>query len=189
MAAGVTVGELSSSAVSANTDELAEVYGRAFAAPPYSKSPEQARLFAAILDQHRRYPGFRLVGAWLGEPGRLAGFGYGYHSGPGQWWHDVVRPALGKELAGVWLANAFEVGELAVRPEFQRQGIGGRVLDALLARRSERTAVLSTIARPTGARRLYRKRGWIVLIDSLRFPATPEPYSVLGLALQPLDRA
>ncbi len=46
---------------------------------------------------------------------RLVGFGYGYLSVPGQWWNQQVRAAL-RPRPEDWMAGAFEVAELHVRP-------------------------------------------------------------------------
>ena len=47
-----------------------------------------------------------------------------------------------------------------------------------------RTAMLSTIQAETTALQLYRKRGWLVLLDHFMFPNTPAPFQIMGLDLQ-----
>ncbi len=82
-----------------------------------------------------------------------------------------------------WLIDSFEFAELAVLPELQGRGIGGRLHHALLDGLANRTAVLSTIEQETAALQLYRKRGWIELVRNLAFPGVAELYRVMGIDL------
>ena len=115
-----------------------------------------------LMRRHAGYPGFRALHALdvqdAGRPGgQVLGFSYGFHGQPGQWWYDAVASVLsrllGADLAGQWLADSLEVAEVHVRSDEQRRGLGTRMLTALTARRSERTAMLSTPDRDTTARR------------------------------------
>lgn len=157
------------------------VYLEAFAAPPYHKTPGAAESFAAAFQRHAGRAGFRLAAAGAGAD--LAGFGYGYSAGPGQWWHDVVAAGLGPALSERWLRGAFELTELAVRPNHQGRGLGAALHDHLLAGLPHRTAVLSTMTEETAGLRLYRRRGWHVLHPGLRFPGIAAPYLIMGLDL------
>ena len=69
-------------------DDVVSVYGEAMG---YRAELLQTR--RGYIGAHVRRAGFRAV-ATLTTDGHLAGFGYGYASGPGQWWHDQVRSAL-----------------------------------------------------------------------------------------------
>jgi hypothetical protein len=128
--------------------------------------------------------GFRLAVVHDEPAHNLLGFAYGYTARPGQWWYEQVAAALPPQAVDRWLSGAFELAELAVTPRAQRQGLGGRLHDTLLAGLSHRTAVLSTIALETVASGLYRKRGWIPLIDKLHFSGVDRPYCIMGLDLQ-----
>jgi ribosomal protein S18 acetylase RimI-like enzyme len=114
-------------------------------------------------------------------------FAYGFHGGSGQWWHDLVRSALisssGHSAATEWLDDSFEVAEVHVHPEYQRRGIGRRMLYRLTGGRAERTAVLSTMDANSPARRLYRSLGFTDLLTGYRFSGAPVPYAVMGAAL------
>jgi hypothetical protein len=45
--------------------------------------------------------------------------------------------------------------------------------------------MLSTRRADTPAMALYRKRGWVVVIDEMRFPGNSIPFRILGLDLDP----
>lgn len=145
--------------------------------------PEASRdRLGDILPRHAARPGFRFLAAE--EQGRMVGFSYGYLGGPGQWWHDLVSAAMTAEQHRHWLAPGhFEFVELHVRPAFRRQGIGGKLHDALLQGLDSRTSVLSTQVDNDPALALYRGRGWQIVVPELRFTAGGVPYSILGLEL------
>jgi ribosomal protein S18 acetylase RimI-like enzyme len=164
-------------------DRLAAVYYAAFAAPPYHRDAAQAAAFADTLAQHARRRDFQCCVAREGSGGRIAGFSYGYSGVAGQWWHDVVAGAMPREMAESWLKGSFELAELAVLPEAQGRGLGGRLHDTLLDGQRNRTAVLSTIQEETPALQLYRKRGWIELVPRLWFPNVAEAYLIMGIDL------
>jgi ribosomal protein S18 acetylase RimI-like enzyme len=129
----------------------------------------------------------------------LAGFTYGFHGAPGQWWHDTVAGALAVSFASVrsrtpsaypapgagvaWLDDSFEVAELHVRPAYQGMGIGRGLLLRLTSGRPERTAVLSTADAESRARRLYRGVGFTDLLTGFRFSGGEPPYAVMGARL------
>ena len=138
----------------------------------------------AILDRHAANPGFRALAAAAGPV--LAGFTYGFHGAPGQWWHDVVASALAfssRQGAATWLTDSFEVAELHVLPAYQGGGIGHELLLRLTTGRPERTAVLSTADADSRARRLYRRVGFTDLLTGFRFSGGEPPYAVMGATL------
>jgi ribosomal protein S18 acetylase RimI-like enzyme len=116
----------------------------------------------------------------------LAGFIYGFHGHPGQWWHDTVATALRSLYpltATTWLADSFEVAELHVLPAYQGRGIGRRLLLELTGGRPERTAVLSTQDAESRARQLYRSVGFSDLLTAFYFSGGDSPYAVMGAML------
>jgi GNAT superfamily N-acetyltransferase len=168
-------------------DDVVAVYGEAMG---YKSELLEAR--RGYIATHARRPGFRAV-ATLTTEGQLAGFGYGYTSGPGQWWHDQVRAALDPEGRKRWLTDCFEVVELHVRPPAQGHGLGARQLRALLSMASGTTTLLSTpeadeaISR---AWRLYRRFEFVDVLRDFRFPGDDRAFAVLGrdLPLTPQPR-
>ncbi|HEX8629540.1 MAG TPA: GNAT family N-acetyltransferase [Catenuloplanes sp.] len=139
---------------------------------------------------HLRRPGFRAV-ATLGTDGQLAGFGYGYTSANGQWWHDQVRGALSDTDRKLWLTDCFEVVELHVRPPAQGHGIGARQLRALLSMAGGGTTLLSTPEadeQRSRAWRLYRRFDFVDVLRHFYFPGDDRAFAVLGreLPLEPV---
>ena len=169
--------ELDRDGLAARPDDVLDVYAEAM-----QVRPEAARSRRSILSSHLDREGLRAVAA-LDDDGRMTGIAYGYLGRPGQWWHDQVFAALPLDVARTWLANAFEVCELHVRPAHQGTGLGRDVLLALLAGTTARTAVLTTPDTETRARSFYRRGGWTELVTGLRFPGDPRAFAVLGLRL------
>jgi ribosomal protein S18 acetylase RimI-like enzyme len=118
-----------------------------------------ARFVTDSLPRHAAREGFRLVES-RDQDGELVGFGYGYTSAPGQWWHDRVAEALGEPVRS-WLPGVFEVVTLAVRVDRQGQGIGGRLFDELTS--GVERGALSVWEEAPRAVSLYLGRGWQVL--------------------------
>jgi ribosomal protein S18 acetylase RimI-like enzyme len=132
-----------------------------------------------ILPRHAERAGFRAV-IHRGADRVLAGFAYGYHGGPGQWWHDAVAAALGPAGEERWLAPGhFELVELHVRSDLWGRGIGGGLHDAILAPETG-PAVLSTQQDNERALALYARRGWQVIVPEIDFGAGYPPFCVLG---------
>ena len=161
-------------------DDVISVYGEAMG---YRTELLQTR--RGYIGAHVRRAGFRAV-ATLTTDGRLAGFGYGYTSGPGQWWHDQVRAALDEPSRRYWLTDCFEVVELHVRPTAQGHGVGGRQLRALLAMADGGTVLLSTPEadeQRSRAWRLYRRFGFSDVLRDFLFPGDERPFAILGREL------
>ena len=146
----------------ADDDAVDAVYRSAFAAEGLGVNP---RFREEQLPVHRAREGFALVGA--SEAGRLVGFAYAYTGERGQYWTDLVAERVSTELADTWLGGHLEVVELAVLPEARGRGIGAALMTALVADRPEPCALLGTGRRPSPARRLYERLGWIELQHDL----------------------
>ena len=137
--------------------------------------------FADTLRRHALYAGLLAFGA-LNVRGRLVGFTYGYASQPGLWWREQVAAPLTPEQRAEWFSDAFELAELHVHPTAQGNRLGSQLHDRLVEAQPHRTALLSVMHRSTRARQLYASRGWVCLIEELRFSTEPQtPFSLLGL--------
>ncbi|HZM83850.1 MAG TPA: GNAT family N-acetyltransferase [Candidatus Limnocylindrales bacterium] len=166
MRADVKIIELDRAAVLARRSEFEEVYALAFGAPGYDEPGDAARRFRAEqLPRHAGREGFRCVVALRGD--RLLGFAYGYTGERGQWWSNHVATRAPAYVTERWLGGHFEFVELAVEPGEQGQGIGTALHDALLAGLPHERALLSTYRDDRPAPRLYRRRGWELLMAGL----------------------
>lgn len=144
--------------------------------------PEAVAARRSYLHTHVRQPDFRAV-ATLSTDGELVGFGYGYHSATGQWWHDQVSSALDADARKLWLVDCFEVVELHVRTAAQGHGLGARQLRALLSVATGTTTLLSTPEDDESrsrAWRLYRRFGFVDVLRHLTFPGDARTFAVLG---------
>ena len=166
--------------ISRRLNDVVAVYGEAMG---YRAELLEAR--RGYIATHLRRPGFRAV-ATVTRDGQLAGFGYGYLSAPGQWWHDQVYGALADQDRKLWFRDCFEVVELHVRPPAQGHGLGGRQLAALLGMAGGSTTLLSTPEadeRVSRAWRLYRRYGFVDVLRDFRFPGDERAFAVLGREL------
>jgi ribosomal protein S18 acetylase RimI-like enzyme len=154
--------------------EAAQVYGDAMGRPP-ELVVQRGEIMAAHL--HRR--DFVAVLA-LGDDGSLVGFAYGYRGRAGEWWHDIVAEALGREQANRWMADAFELAELHVRPDHQGCGLGRQLLASIDDNATGTTIVLSTHDRESAARGLYLSAGFVDLLRAFIFPGSREVYAIMG---------
>ena len=183
-AASVEVTSLDPAGFVAARDRIAFVYQEAFAQSEYPHPEREVARFAEVLGRHSTYEGFRCRVAREGPGGEVVGVAYGYTGKPGQWWHDIVAGSLGPARAERWLGDCFELVELHLLPHLQGRGVGGRLHDALLDGVPHRTAALSTVQAETPALRLYRKRGWLPLLEHFSFPGGSRPFLILGRDLE-----
>ena len=161
-------------------DDVLDVYGQAM-----GYSPELLEARRGYIAGHVLCAGFRAV-ATLDPAGTLLGFGYGYSSARGQWWHDQVRNALRRDARRTWLSDCFEVVELHVRPSAQGHGLGAAQLRALLAAATGRTVLLSTPEadeQRSRAWRLYRRFGFVDVLRDFYFPGDERAFAILGRTL------
>ena len=152
----------------------AQIYGAAM-----QRGAEMVVQRYEIMHMHLSRRGFVAVIA-VDDSDELVGFGYGYLGRRGEWWHDIVVNALGRELGQRWMSDAFELAELHVLPEHQGKGLGRRILDEVVRQADGRTMVLSTHDRESPARQLYRSSGFVDLLGGFVFPGSREVYAIMG---------
>lgn len=138
--------------------EIEAVCAEAFAAAPYFRTAEGNAATFRRFDAQTRKSGFLLAAGHCGD--QLLGLAYGYPLGPETgWWHDVLEPvpdALTVEDG----RRSFAIFEFAVRPAWQRQGVG-RAVHARLSRalHNERV-ILNCRADAEAAQAFYRALGY-----------------------------
>ena len=158
-------------------DDVIAVYGLAMGYPQDLLATRKG-----YMGSHVNRREFRAV-ASFDDNDVLLGFGYGYLSEPGQWWHDQVRAALRRDLRRTWMTDCFEVVELHVRPAAQGHGVGAAQLTALLRMQPGSRTLLSTPEadeQKSRAWRLYRRFGFQDLLRHFDFPGDERPFAILG---------
>lgn len=160
----------------ANLDTAMTIYADAMNYPRHT-----GQLHAAQTATHTHRTDFRCTAALAS--GKLVGFGYGYVSEPGQWWHEQVRSALGQHDVTRWLADSYELCELHVMPAWQGRGIGRALLRLLADGLPYQNLLLSTPEGDTRAWRLYHSVGFRDIARQFLFPGDGRPFAILGVAL------
>jgi ribosomal protein S18 acetylase RimI-like enzyme len=161
--------------------QAVEVWSSAHGLPP--SSPTRAEFGSERLPRHARRPDFRFFGAFLPDGG-LVGLVYGYTGAHGQWWHDRVAAAMDAETRARWIEPThFEFTELAVAPERQGRGIGGRLHDAVLEGLPHGRALLSALADNAPVVAFYERRGWRIVVPELQFERGRPVFCVMGREL------
>lgn len=137
----------------AYVEALLDLYREVYSEPPYLEGPEHVASFGRHLNRELSLPGFALAGAMDGD--RLIGVAYGFTLPAGEW----MEPSVEEPPAHIYDVPKLNVAEWMVRARYRGTGIGRRLLDMLLADRSESWAVLaSNPAAP--ARHIYERHGW-----------------------------
>ncbi|MEU4420320.1 GNAT family N-acetyltransferase [Actinoplanes sp. NPDC024001] len=163
--------------VASRLEELARIYAEVYAEPPYDSGELWSE--AAFVDRTRRQAvrnGFAFYAALVDR--QVAGFSFGLPLAEGVWWSgDATEPP-----ADLRAASKFAVIELIVRRRWRGMGIGHRLLDRLLADRTEQFAILTAMpAAP--ARQMYERWGWIKTGTARHLPESPV-LDALALRLQ-----
>jgi ribosomal protein S18 acetylase RimI-like enzyme len=174
---GARIEDWSGRQFTARVHDAMDIYVRAMRYPDVTGMQR-----AVSARKHVSLPGFACRAALLDDD-TLVGFGYGYTTKPGQWWHDLVHRAVDRDTAQDWLGDAFELSELHVLPDYQGMGIGRRVLTSLADGLPHEVMLLSTPDSDTRAFRLYRDTGFVDLARNYLFPGDARPFAVLGARL------
>jgi GNAT superfamily N-acetyltransferase len=164
-------------------DRLIDIYQFTFSQPPYHETLPDFFNFAGRLSYHAHQPGFRCVIACPDLTQPPVGFVYGYPGQKNSWFYNLAVKRLSPEMVREYLSNYFEFAELAVLPEWQGQGLGGRLHNAILAGLPQSTACLATPDIETPALHLYHRRSWISLVHGIDFANTTLKYQLMGKKL------
>lgn len=162
-------------------EQVVSVWAAAFSQPPYCIQDAESDIRTTLGGVHSRRAGFKGVAA-LDAERRAIAMAYGYSGARGQWWTDHVARKLSPQSQARWLGAHFEVVEVAVRPDYQRRGIGQVLVPQLMAGRPESTCLLSTRT-DAGAHVLYRKLGFETLTE-MQFGENQPWYFIMGKRLR-----
>lgn len=142
-------------------EALSALYRAVWRFPVGSERP--SRRAQEYLPQHAKLEGFRFLVTLIDE--RIVAYSYGYTAREGQWTSDQLLAAMGERVRTEWMQPPpFEVVTIAVDPDFQRRGIGSRLLTTLLADLLHRRAVLWTESERQGALNFYARQGWTAIV-------------------------
>lgn len=164
-------------------NRLIDIYQSVFSQSPYHETLPDTFNFAGRLSYHAHQPGFRCAVIIPASGGPAAGFAYGYRGQPGTWLYNLADVRLPAKSVAEFFGDCFEFAELALLPDWQGQGLGGMLHDALLEGLPHRTACLSTVEMETNALHLYHNRGWKKLTGGIELPGTPLKYQIMGKIL------
>lgn len=154
------VSEVSVQAVTADVaakrlDAISALYQQVFSEPPnVAESPAQHRgsMVRMLAD-----PSFGC--ALADRAGELVGFAYGYGLTSGRWW-EGLRDPVPEGFTTEWQGRTIAVIDIGVSPRWRRHRIGTRLMEVLLAGRSEARASLGVIPALTDSARFYAATGW-----------------------------
>lgn len=161
-------------------DEVAPVISAAFAQPPYNEARSADSPALARFEKQTRQPGFTLVTAHVGE--RVVGVAFGYTLGSTTgWWRSVLEP-VDPETSREDGERTFGLFEMAVHPNWQRQGIATALHQKLLAGRTEERVVLNVRPDAAAAQAAYASWGYRRVTSTIPWEDAPV-YDVLLLDL------
>ncbi|MFJ6771500.1 GNAT family N-acetyltransferase [Kitasatospora sp. NPDC091257] len=138
--------------------ELKQVFAEAFAEPPYGEGPADVeRAFRRFRSQTRRR-GFR--SAIASDDDTVVGMAYGYPLSAGTGWWDTLTDPAPADLRHEDGERTFGLFELAVRPQWRRQGIASRMHHVLIEALDNSRVMLNTRPEATNAQAAYRAWGY-----------------------------
>jgi ribosomal protein S18 acetylase RimI-like enzyme len=161
-------------------DAIAPVYQTVYAEDPYREGPDDVARFRETWTRRTSAPQFRLVTAKFDDS--VIGFCFGHElEAKTKWWHGAHED-LGSLITTEWPGRTFAIIELAILPDYRRQGIGRRLHAHILAGSRHERATLLVSPDATAAVNFYEHAGYLPLC--LLTPFTPGPtYRAMVLPL------
>ncbi|GAA2112060.1 GNAT family N-acetyltransferase [Kitasatospora saccharophila] len=137
-------------------DVIAPLYGQVFAEPPYFEGPRDLAGFLKGYEAFRSMPGFRLVLACSGET--LAGFAFGLLlQSDSRWWTGLdLDDSFTREDGH----RTFVIREIAVGPEWRRQGLGRALHAEVVGGTSAERTTLAVRPEAEAATKMYAALGY-----------------------------
>ncbi|MBJ8350270.1 GNAT family N-acetyltransferase [Streptococcus zalophi] len=155
-------------------EPISELYQEVFQVDDEAKALLVWRIKKSI--NNKKNP---IVIAYFSDDNELLGGVFGYDYLKDNYWAKQVNPYLSDDYD--WYASTFEVNELFVKQDTQGQGVGGQLLNALIASVSQDNLLLSTMAfhnEPVIA--FYKHHGFRVLLEQFKFKNSNQIFSILG---------
>ncbi|MBD0694848.1 GNAT family N-acetyltransferase [Streptomyces sp. CBMA123] len=138
--------------------QLKEVFAEAFVEPPYGEGPADVeRAFRRFRSQVRRR-GFRAAIAFDGDT--VVGMAYGYPLSESTGWWDTLIDPVSEDLRREDGERTFGLFELAVRPEWRRQGVATRMHRDLIEGIDNARVMLNSRPEAIAAQASYRAWGY-----------------------------
>lgn len=148
-------------------DLYCEVFGREIDKPFWS-----VERYSQRIQRHAAMSGFSAIIAYAHE--EPIGFAYGITlPATTRWWATIQPPLTGPAFTREDGHRTFALFEVIVTPEHQGQGIGRRIHDELLFKRSEQRVTIATHHGNTHARNIYTRWGYHHI--GTRQPTPPAP--------------
>jgi GNAT superfamily N-acetyltransferase len=139
-------------------EPLCELYDEIFSEPPMHWTAGQSSEHRETLQRLMKDAGFKLVIAAIGTD--LIGFAYGRTLAPDtKWWDNFLTP-VPLETTSERPDRTFAVIDFGVTLPRRGQGLGRRILEALLADRREERATLAVEPEAIESQEFYRHMGW-----------------------------
>jgi len=158
---------------SPHLNEVVDIYHRVFEESDFEEI--RGRFL-----KHSTYPGYT---GWVAVcEDRIVGFAYGFSSTSGQFYRSKLESVLEDNEIHSWLSDCFEFVEMAVLPEFRRQGIASTLEKRLLDKAHHKTSVLTTETANEDARFLYEKLGW-ENVKEAQLMQSEDPMLIMGKKL------
>jgi hypothetical protein len=155
-------------------DAMRALYAEVYAEPPYCEGEEHLHRFVEHYAEEVCKAGFSLAVAF--DDDQLVGAAHGWTMPPGVWFSSPTSDPPPEILN----QTKFAIMEWMVRKPYRQAGVGRRLLDLVLADRSEPYAILaSNPAAP--ARLIYDRLGW--RLCGTTQPSLMPPMHILALPL------
>lgn len=151
------IAELFTTATLEQGPVVQDLYERIFTEPPYLEGPQDFEDFRNMWRDRTRQPGFRLVVAYDDAP---VGFAFGRPlPADTSWWSGLLTPAPA-QLVKEWDGRSFGINEIAVLPDWRRQGVARAMHARLLRGTGVERAVLLVRPEAEAAQAAYKRWGY-----------------------------
>ena len=139
-------------------EPICTLYDQVFSQSPFLWSNEESGRHRALLGRLKNESSFGIATVQIAE--QLVGFAYGYQLHPNTaWWQNYLEP-LPDELTHEWPGRTFALTNLAVETTWRGQGLGRKLIERLLASRTQQRATLLVQPAATDTQAFYQHLGW-----------------------------